>query len=137
MTNFDEEASPVARLVGPDGKRTVGWVYAWETSELSILWISGRDSVAFIDRKLCAERLMKAKGITPEDVIAYAAKLLGMPIPTAEDFATAEMTAMARSFYAESKKVRNDRIKDELGVELLYPDYRSGLKSLFAQEMSA
>ena len=73
----------------------------------------------------------------PEDVIAYAAKLLGMPIPTAEDFATAEMTAMARSFYAESKKVRNDRIKDELGVELLYPDYRSGLKSLFAQEMSA
>ena len=73
----------------------------------------------------------------PEDVIAYAAQLLGMPIPTAEDFATAEMTAMARSFYAESKKVRNDRIKDELGVELLYPDYRSGLKSLFAQEMSA
>lgn len=72
----------------------------------------------------------------PEDVIAYAAELLGMPIPPAEDFETAEMTPMARSFYAESKKVRNDRIKDELGVELLYPDYRSGLKALFAAEMS-
>jgi nucleoside-diphosphate-sugar epimerase len=72
----------------------------------------------------------------PEDVIAYAAGLLGMPVPEAEDFATAEMTPMARSFYAESKKVRNDRIKDELGVELLYPDYRAGLKALFAQEMS-
>ena len=73
----------------------------------------------------------------PEDVIAYAAELLGMPVPPAEDFETAEMTPMARSFYAESKKVRNDRIKDELGVELLYPDYRSGLKALFAAEMSA
>lgn len=72
----------------------------------------------------------------PEDVIAYAAELLGLPVPEAEDFETAEMTPMARSFYAESKKVRNDRIKDELGVDLLYPDYKSGLKALFAQEMS-
>jgi nucleoside-diphosphate-sugar epimerase len=73
----------------------------------------------------------------PEDVIAYAAELLGVPVPEAEDFATADMSPMARSFYAESKKVRNDRIKDELGVELLYPDYRSGLKALLAQEIGA
>ncbi len=70
----------------------------------------------------------------PEDVIAYAAELLGLPIPPAEDFATAEMTPMARSFYAESKKVRNDRIKEELGVVLKYPDYRSGLRALLAEE---
>lgn len=69
----------------------------------------------------------------PEDVIARAAELLGMPIPPAQDFATAEMTPMARSFYAESKRVRNDRIKQELGVRLLYPDYRSGLAALLAQ----
>ena len=73
----------------------------------------------------------------PEDVIAYAAELLGKPIPPAEDFETAEMTPMARSFYAESKKVRNDRIKDELGVKLIYPDYRSGLRALLALEESA
>lgn len=73
----------------------------------------------------------------PEDVIAYAAELLGVPVPPAEDFATAKMTPMARSFYAESKKVRNNRIKAELGVELLYPDYRSGLKALLAQEIGA
>ncbi|MEJ6396421.1 SDR family oxidoreductase [Yoonia sp. 208BN28-4] len=73
----------------------------------------------------------------PEDVIAYAAELLGLPVPEAEDFATADMTPMARSFYAESKKVRNDRIKDELRVELLYPDYRSGLKALLAQDLSS
>ena len=68
----------------------------------------------------------------PEDVIAYAAKLLNLPIPPAEDYETAEMTPMARSFYAESKKVKNDRIKDELGVILKYPDYRSGLDALLA-----
>jgi len=71
----------------------------------------------------------------PEDVIAYAAKLLGMPIPEAIDYETADMTPMARSFYAESKKVRNDKIKTELGVDLLYPDYKSGLKALLAREV--
>ena len=44
---------------------------------------------------------------------------------------------MARSFYAESKKVRNDRIKDELGVNLRYPDYRAGLQALAALEATA
>ncbi len=72
----------------------------------------------------------------PEDVIAHAADLLDLPVPPAEDFATASMTPMARSFYAESKKVRNDRIKDELGVKLLFPDYRAGLAGLLALENS-
>lgn len=66
----------------------------------------------------------------PEDVIGHAAELLDLPIPPAEDFATAEMTPMARSFYAESKRVRNDRIKTELGITLKYPGYREGLAAL-------
>ncbi|SMX41525.1 SDR family oxidoreductase [Octadecabacter ascidiaceicola] len=70
----------------------------------------------------------------PEDVIAHAAELLGMPIPPAQDFETADMTPMARSFYAESKKVRNDRIKSELGIKLKYPDYRVGLAALLASD---
>ncbi|GHG83356.1 SDR family oxidoreductase [Pseudodonghicola xiamenensis] len=70
----------------------------------------------------------------PEEVIAHAAELLGLPLPPAEDFATAEMTPMARSFYAESKRVRNDRIKAELGVKLIYPTYREGLAALLAAE---
>jgi nucleoside-diphosphate-sugar epimerase len=73
----------------------------------------------------------------PEDVIAHAAGLLGLPVPPAEDFATAQMTPMARSFYAESKKVRNDRIKTDLGVRLIHPDYRAGLASLLALERAA
>jgi len=66
----------------------------------------------------------------PQDVIGHAAELLGLPLPPAEDFETAEMTHMARSFYAESKRVRNDRIKQDLGVKLLYPTYREGLAAL-------
>jgi len=41
---------------------------------------------------------------------------------------------MARSFYAESKRVHNDRIKDELGVKLLYPSYQEGLQAVLAAE---
>ncbi len=69
----------------------------------------------------------------PQEVIGHAATLLGLPLPEAVDFDTAEMSPMARSFYAESKKVRNDRIKTELGVRLIHPDYRAGLAALLAQ----
>jgi nucleoside-diphosphate-sugar epimerase len=69
----------------------------------------------------------------PEDVIAHAAGLLGLAVPPAEDWDSAEMSPMARSFYAESKRVRNDRIKQGLGVRLIHPDYRTGLAALLAQ----
>ncbi len=69
----------------------------------------------------------------PEDVIAHAAELLGVPAPPAEPFDEAEMTPMARSFYAESKRVSNARIKSELGVKLAYPTYREGLAALLAE----
>jgi nucleoside-diphosphate-sugar epimerase len=70
----------------------------------------------------------------PEEVIAHAAGLLGVPAPPAEPFDTAGMTPMARSFYAESKRVSNARIKSELGVELAYLTYREGLAALLAEE---
>ncbi len=73
----------------------------------------------------------------PEDVLAHAAELLGLPLPPEVPFDEAEMTPMARSFYAESKRVSNDRIKRELGVRLAYPDYRSGLAALLEDELSA
>jgi len=72
----------------------------------------------------------------PQDVIGHAAELLGLPVPPAVDYQEAELTPMARSFYAESKKVRNDRIKDALGVRLIHPDYRSGLAALLRDEQN-
>lgn len=70
----------------------------------------------------------------PDDVIEHAARLLGLPLPPTVDLDSAEVSPMARSFYAESKRVRNNRIKDELGVALKYPDYRSGLAALLDAE---
>ncbi len=70
----------------------------------------------------------------PQDVIEYAANLLNMPVPPAQDWDNADMTPMARSFYAESKRVRNDLIKTELGVTLKYPTYKSGLLALLAND---
>jgi len=72
--------------------------------------------------------------VPPQVVIAHAAGLLGMVPPSDEDFATADMTPVARGFYAESKRVRNRRIKDELGVKLKYPTYREGLAALLRAE---
>lgn len=72
----------------------------------------------------------------PQDVIAHAAELLGLPVPPAVPFEDADMTPMARSFYADSKRVKNERIKSELGVQLKYPDYKTGLSALLAAETS-
>jgi nucleoside-diphosphate-sugar epimerase len=70
----------------------------------------------------------------PQDVIGHAAELLGLPVPPTVPFDQAALSPMARSFYAESKRVDNSRIRQELGIELLYPDYRSGLAQLLLAE---
>jgi nucleoside-diphosphate-sugar epimerase len=70
----------------------------------------------------------------PQDVIAYAADLAGLPLPPEVPFDAAELGPMARSFYAENKRVRNDRIKTDLGVRLRYPDYRAGLAAILSAE---
>lgn len=70
----------------------------------------------------------------PQDVLGYGAELLGLPVPAEVPFDEAGMTPMARSFYGENKRVRNIRIKEELGVTLAYPDYRVGLRAVKAAE---
>lgn len=71
---------------------------------------------------------------SPEDVLSLAATLLGLPEPPIVPYEDAEMTPMARSFYAENKRVRNDRIKQELGVKLTFATYREGLRGLLDAE---
>ena len=68
----------------------------------------------------------------PQDVVAWAARLLDRPVPPEIAFDGAELSPMAKSFYAESKRVANARIKDELGYRLTYPNYRQGLAALLA-----
>ena len=70
----------------------------------------------------------------PADVIAYAAGLLGLTPPPLIPFAEAKLSEMGRSFYDDNKRVRNDRIKRELGVQLAFPDYRAGLAAILEAE---
>lgn len=70
----------------------------------------------------------------PQDVVAFAAELLDMEPPPAVPFEEADLSPMGRSFYSESKKVRNDLIKQELGVRLRYPTYREGLRAVLDAE---
>ena len=72
--------------------------------------------------------------VPPQDVLTYASTLLGLPMPPEVPFEEAAMTPMARSFYSENKRVSNTLIKEELGVQLRYPDYRTGLKAVFEAE---
>jgi len=66
----------------------------------------------------------------PQDVIAYAAELLGKEPPPEIPFEEANQTPMARAFYEDNKRVRNRQIKAEFGVTLRYPTYRDGLLGL-------
>lgn len=68
------------------------------------------------------------------EVIAYACELLGKPPPPMIPFEDADLPPMARSFYSDNKRVRNDRIKKELGVALKYPDYQAGLRGCLEAE---
>jgi len=105
--------------------------------------VFSRIHVADIARTLAASiarpRLGRAYNLAddlpapPQDVIAFAAELLGVPPPPEIPFGEADLSPMARSFYAESKRVSNARIKDELGVRLRHPDYRAGLRAILAE----
>ncbi|HLW91679.1 MAG TPA: SDR family oxidoreductase [Roseiarcus sp.] len=68
----------------------------------------------------------------PQDVVAFAADLLGLPAPPEVDFERAEMSAAARSFYGDNRRVSNAKLKRELGFRPLYPTYREGLRALAA-----
>lgn len=68
----------------------------------------------------------------PQDVVAYAAELLGVEPPPEIDFETADLTPMARSFYGENKRVSNRKIK-KLGFDFSQANYRSALKYLHSK----
>ena len=73
----------------------------------------------------------------PQDVLVYAAGLLGVPPPPEVAFEAAELSPMARTFYGENKRVRNDRIREVLGMRLTYPTYREGLRATLEAETRA
>lgn len=67
----------------------------------------------------------------PQDVIALAAMLMGIDPPPEQEIESADLTPLARSFYAENRRVSNRKSKERLGVRLAYPTYRVGLEALW------
>lgn len=67
----------------------------------------------------------------PQDVVAYAAELMGVAPPPEVPFAEADLSPMARSFYEGNRRISNQRIREELGVRLAWPTYRDGLAALW------
>lgn len=63
-------------------------------------------------------------------VVEYAANLLGIEPPPLVPFEQAELSEMAKSFWANNRRVKNDRIKNELQVQLKFPGYKEGLKEI-------
>ncbi len=70
----------------------------------------------------------------PQDVIEYAAKMIGMDVPPDLPFEMTEMTPMQKSFYRDNKRVSNKAIKQALGIDMLYPNYREGLAQILESE---
>ena len=96
------------------------------------------DIVAVLEASMARPQPGRVYNVTDDepaptpDVVACAAELLGLPAPPEQPYETADLSPMAAAFYAECRRVRNERIKRELGVRLRHPDYRSGLAALVA-----
>lgn len=88
--------------------------------------------VASIDRPNpgSAYNVCDDEAAAPQDVVAHAAELLGIEPPPEVAFEDADLSDMAASFYAESKRISNDKVKTELGYRFKYPSFRQGLKAL-------
>ena len=71
------------------------------------------------------------------EVVEYAAQIMGLPAPPRVEAATATLSDTAQDFYENNKRVRNDRLKTELGVQLKYPTYREGLRAVLARRIAS
>lgn len=96
------------------------------------------DIAAAVDRvfETRAEGLFNITDDEPapsQDVVAYAAGLMGVEPPPEQAFETAELSPMARSFYGENKRVANLKSKSELGLAYAYPDYRTAFARMWAE----
>lgn len=103
--------------------------------------VFNRIHVTDLGRIVAAAAQARAQGVfnlcdgapgPPQDVVAHAADLLGIAPPPETPFDPEALSPMARSFYSENKRLRSVRVGPELGVALLYPDYRAGLAAILA-----
>ena len=92
--------------------------------------------IAAIDRPRPGRVINLADGrpAAQGDVLSYAAGLLGINPPAPIPLETADLSPMARSFFSSCRRVRSKIIGPELGLKLVYPDYKKGLEAIYAQQ---
>lgn len=73
----------------------------------------------------------------PQTVVEFASDLLHLAPPPEVPFDSAELSPMARSFYSDNKRIRNEKFKSLLGGKLRFPSYREGLTAILQQEQAA
>jgi len=125
--------SPFSRLRAGTAKRIIKAGQVFSRIHVDDI-ASGLEAMLTRPKALGVFHLCDDAPVPPQDVIAYAANLLGIRPPDAVDFETAEQSPMARSFYAECKRVSNARAKSALNWVPKYPDYRDGLAATLAVE---
>jgi nucleoside-diphosphate-sugar epimerase len=97
------------------------------------------EDIGRVTQRAAAQRLAGTFNLSddepapPQDLVTYAAGLLGVAPPPEVPFDEAQMTPMARSFYSDNKRVSSRAIKSALGIELIYPSYRQGLDAIHRQ----
>lgn len=70
------------------------------------------------------------------EVIAHACELLGLTPPPLLQYDEADLAPITRSFYSDNKRIRNEKIKQTLGVNLRHPTFVEGLRACLAAEES-
>lgn len=143
MTLASERAS-ILRLAGIYGPRRNALVNLRTGTARRIVkpgQVFNRIHVADIAHAIAAAFAHETTGIwnvcddepaPPQDVVTFAASLMGVAPPAEIDFGSAGLSDMARSFYATNNRISNARLKRDLNIDLAYPTYRDGLKALWA-----
>ncbi len=123
--------SPLDRVRGPNARRVIKPGQVFNRIHVDDIAGAVRHIMTLTDATAhSAVNITDDLPAPPQDVLAYAAELIGIELPPEISFEAAEMSEMARSFYSENKRVSNKLLTLELGYDLIYPTYREGLAAL-------
>lgn len=128
--------SPFARLRAGTAKRIIKCGQVFSRVHVDDI-ASGLEAMMVRPEALGVFHLCDDAPAKPQDVIAFAAELLGMDPPEKVNFDSADMSDMARSFYAECKRVSNARAKSALGWLPQYTNFKDGLRAVHAAEQAS
>ena len=121
-STFDKLADGTARRVNKPGQ-VFNRIHVQDIARVTMLAAEARLEGTF--------NLADDEPAPPQDLVTYAAGLMGVEPPPEIAFEQAQFTPMQRSFYTDNKRVSNAAIKQALDIELLHPNYRESLTAIW------